>query len=98
MQMCIQVIGLIAFPAQKVGFDSIKSGPQDCLGAALTPFLLVLQSYFYDPEIGNYYYGMGHPMKPHRIRMTHNLLLHYGLYNKMEIFRPFPSRDKDMCR
>ncbi|GAQ90432.1 Histone deacetylase complex catalytic component RPD3 [Klebsormidium nitens] len=55
-------------------------------------------SYFYDPEIGNYYYGMGHPMKPHRIRMTHNLLLHYGLYNKMEIFRPFPSRDKDMCR
>lgn len=25
-------------------------------------------------------------MKPHRIRMTHNLLLNYGLYRKMEIF------------
>lgn len=24
-------------------------------------------------------------MKPHRMRMTHNLLLNYGLYKKMEI-------------
>ena len=31
-------------------------------------------SYFYDSDIGNYYYGQGHPMKPHRIRMAHNLL------------------------
>lgn len=37
-------------------------------------------------DIGNYYYGQGHPMKPHRIRMTHNLLLNYGLYRKMEIY------------
>eukprot|EP00128_Syssomonas_multiformis_P015866 Colp12_sorted_trinity150504_noHs@8113 len=44
--------------------------------------------YFYDSDVGNYYYGSGHPMKPHRIRMTHNLLLNYGLYKKMEIYRP----------
>ena len=25
-------------------------------------------------------------MKPHRIRMTHNLLLNYGLYRKMEVY------------
>ena len=36
------------------------------------------------PQIGNYYYGQGHPMKPHRIRMAHNLLLSYGLYRKMD--------------
>ena len=29
----------------------------------------------------------GHPMKPHRMRMTHNLLLNYGLYRKMEVYR-----------
>jgi len=46
-------------------------------------------SYFYDSEIGNYYYGQGHPMKPHRIRMAHNLLLNYGLYKKMEIYVSF---------
>lgn len=47
-----------------------------------------LTSYFFiiKGDIGNYYYGQGHPMKPHRIRMTHNLLLNYGLYRKMEIY------------
>lgn len=45
-------------------------------------------SYFYDPEIGNYHYGQGHPMKPHRVRMTHNLVVNYGLYRKMDVFRP----------
>ena len=25
-------------------------------------------------------------MKPHRIRMTHDLLLNYGLYKKMQIY------------
>jgi histone deacetylase 1/2 len=25
-------------------------------------------------------------MKPHRIRMTHSLVLNYGLYKKMEIY------------
>uniref|UniRef100_H2SKE2 Histone deacetylase 1 n=1 Tax=Takifugu rubripes TaxID=31033 RepID=H2SKE2_TAKRU len=44
--------------------------------------------YYYDGDVGNYYYGQGHPMKPHRIRMTHNLLLNYGLYRKMEIYVP----------
>ena len=44
--------------------------------------------YYYDSDIGNYYYGQGHPMKPHRMRMTHNLLLNYGLYRKMEVCRP----------
>eukprot|EP01028_Stygiella_incarcerata_P007523 TRINITY_DN3122_c0_g1_i1.p1 TRINITY_DN3122_c0_g1~~TRINITY_DN3122_c0_g1_i1.p1 ORF type:complete len:431 (-),score=117.59 TRINITY_DN3122_c0_g1_i1:235-1527(-) len=45
-------------------------------------------SYFYDDDVGNYYYGQGHPMKPHRIKMAHNLIFNYGLYEKMEVFRP----------
>lgn len=40
-------------------------------------------------DIGNYYYGQGHPMKPHRMRMAHNLILNYGLYRKMEIYVRF---------
>lgn len=42
-------------------------------------------AYFYDAELGSYYYGQGHPMKPHRIRMAHNLILHYGLHNMMDV-------------
>ncbi len=49
-------------------------------------------------DIGNYYYGQGHPMKPHRIRMTHNLLLNYGLYRKMEIFRPHKPTQEEMTK
>lgn len=41
-------------------------------------------AYFYDPEIGQFYYGQGHPMKPHRVRMANSLVLHYGLYNKLD--------------
>ncbi|XP_078235980.1 histone deacetylase 1 isoform X1 [Pogona vitticeps] len=49
-------------------------------------------------DIGNYYYGQGHPMKPHRIRMTHNLLLNYGLYRKMEIYRPYKASAEEMTK
>ncbi|KAK3241677.1 hypothetical protein CYMTET_48582 [Cymbomonas tetramitiformis] len=45
-------------------------------------------AYFYDSEVGNFYYGQGHPMKPHRMRMTHALLMDYGLYKQMEVFKP----------
>lgn len=56
-------------------------------------------AYFYDPDIGSYYYGPGefiepnqskspipgHPMKPQRMRMTHSLILAYDLYKHMEV-------------
>uniref|UniRef100_A0A2K5YS57 Histone deacetylase 1 n=1 Tax=Mandrillus leucophaeus TaxID=9568 RepID=A0A2K5YS57_MANLE len=47
--------------------------------------------YYYDGDIGNYCYG-----QPHRIRMTHNLLLNYGLYRKMEIHRPHKANAEEM--
>ncbi|GAU29537.1 hypothetical protein TSUD_115590 [Trifolium subterraneum] len=55
-------------------------------------------SYFYDPEVGNYYYGQGHPMKPHRIRMTHALLAHYGLLQHMQVVKPTAAKDRDLCK
>ncbi|VDP32301.1 unnamed protein product [Soboliphyme baturini] len=54
--------------------------------------------YYYDSDVGNYYYGQGHPMKPHRIRMAHNLILNYGMYRKMEIYRPQKARYDDITR
>lgn len=53
-------------------------------------------AYFYDPEIGNFYYGQGHPMKPHRVRMAHSLILRYGLYKHMEIFKPYLATEEDI--
>ena len=54
-------------------------------------------SYFYDPAVGNYYYGQGHPMKPHRIRMAHSLIVHYDLHHKLDMFRPYPAHQEDLC-
>ncbi|KAI9346534.1 hypothetical protein BDR26DRAFT_855718 [Obelidium mucronatum] len=55
-------------------------------------------SYFYHPDVGNYHYGPGHPMKPHRVRMTHNLIVNYGLYQKLEVNRPIPATVKEMTK
>eukprot|EP00004_Rigifila_ramosa_P016956 TRINITY_DN4073_c0_g3_i3.p1 TRINITY_DN4073_c0_g3~~TRINITY_DN4073_c0_g3_i3.p1 ORF type:complete len:663 (-),score=117.47 TRINITY_DN4073_c0_g3_i3:30-1850(-) len=54
--------------------------------------------YYYDNEIGNFFYGRLHPMKPHRIRMTHNLLINYGLYNQMEVCRAPKASESDMSK
>jgi len=29
-------------------------------------------------DMGHYYYGPGHPMKPHRLKLAHHLILTYG--------------------
>ena len=42
--------------------------------------------YYYDREVGNFYYGPNHPMKPHRLAMTHELVLAYGLHTQMSMF------------
>ncbi|KLO20519.1 histone deacetylase complex, catalytic component RPD3 [Schizopora paradoxa] len=54
--------------------------------------------YFFDPDIGGFHYGPGHPMKPTRIRMCHSLVMNYGLYKKMEIFRAKPATEREMTQ
>lgn len=43
-------------------------------------------AYFYDSDVGSHHYGTGHPMKPHRMKMTHSLVK-YCCFNN--IFRYF---------
>ena len=37
-------------------------------------------------DFGSVYYGANHPMKPHRLAMTHSLVLAYGLHEGMEVY------------
>ena len=37
-------------------------------------------------EVGGAYYGIKHPMKPHRMRMTNELILEYGLAEHLDVF------------
>lgn len=69
-------------------FDDFKVNPQNKKRVA----------YFYDQDVGNYFYGTGHCMKPHRIRMTHSLIMNYDLHKKMEIYRAQPANKKELTQ
>ncbi|KAK6435545.1 histone deacetylase [Oleoguttula sp. CCFEE 5521] len=55
-------------------------------------------AYLYDANIGHYAYESGHCMKPHRIRMAHDLVMNYGVFNKLEIFRARPASKLEMTQ
>ncbi|CAI2166567.1 18409_t:CDS:10 [Funneliformis geosporum] len=57
-------------------------------------------SYFYDEDVGNFTYGqgIGHPMKPHRMRMVHDLVVNYNLFKKMEVLSPKRATPRQMTR
>jgi histone deacetylase 1/2 len=54
--------------------------------------------YFYDSEVGTSYYGPNHPMKPHRLCMTHHLVLAYGLHRHLQMFRPRKATANDFLQ
>ncbi|KAK3300629.1 uncharacterized protein B0H64DRAFT_19881 [Chaetomium fimeti] len=55
-------------------------------------------AYFYDSDIGNYAYVTGHPMKPHRIRLAHSLVMNYDVYKFLEIYRAKPAVTSEMTQ
>ncbi|KAK4176534.1 putative histone deacetylase [Triangularia setosa] len=55
-------------------------------------------AYFYDSDIGNYAYVTGHPMKPHRIRLAHSLVMNYNVYKYLEIYRAKPAVTSEMTQ
>jgi acetoin utilization deacetylase AcuC-like enzyme len=54
-------------------------------------------TYFYDSEFQQFYFGNNHPMKPHRLAMTHHLVVGYGLHKHMEVFVSLLSTSCTIC-
>jgi acetoin utilization deacetylase AcuC-like enzyme len=54
-------------------------------------------SYFYDSDVGTSYYGNNHPMKPHRLAMTHHLVLSYDLHKHLEVYVSTVSSRRPAC-
>ncbi|EJW03823.1 hypothetical protein EDEG_01881 [Edhazardia aedis USNM 41457] len=52
-------------------------------------------AYIFDPEVGNFHYGIGHPMKPHRISITNALIHAYRLDKHMDIIVPIVPVSSD---
>ncbi|KAI9030360.1 hypothetical protein DFJ74DRAFT_698673 [Hyaloraphidium curvatum] len=53
-------------------------------------------SYYYNPVVANFHFGEGHPMKPPRLALTHQLVLGYGLHKKMEVYCPRRASDEEI--
>jgi histone deacetylase 1/2 len=79
------VNGLAPLDAPGAGINAAPSQPKKV-------------AYFYDSDVGNYAYNAGHPMKPHRIRMAHSLIMNYGLYKNLEIYRAKPASKYEMTQ
>lgn len=54
--------------------------------------------YYHDPMVGYYHFGPGHPMKPYRLTLTHDLILHYGLANRMKVFQGRKADAKELAK
>ncbi|KAF7325497.1 Histone deacetylase RPD3 [Mycena kentingensis (nom. inval.)] len=67
------------------GWQSVTTAKS---GSAPPPMSRRRVAYYYDPDVGGYTYGSGHPMKPHRVRITHDLVSAYGMLDKMHVLRP----------
>lgn len=53
-------------------------------------------AYMYSPASGNFHYGPGHPMKPHRVAVTHSIVFAYGLDKYMDVYKIKPATDAEL--
>ncbi|KXS20399.1 hypothetical protein M427DRAFT_52043 [Gonapodya prolifera JEL478] len=54
-------------------------------------------AYYFNPEVANFHFGEGHPMKPPRLALTYHLVLGYGLHRKMEVYCPRRATDEEIA-
>ncbi|GAA6009806.1 hypothetical protein JCM11491_000820 [Sporobolomyces phaffii] len=55
-------------------------------------------AYYYDDDVGAYAFNLVHPMKPHRIKMAHNLITNYGLEKHLDVLKPDRCTPHEMTR
>lgn len=72
-----------------IGDNSLASGPDGKKRKV---------AYFDREDVGMYFYGQGHDMKPLRITMTHELVKNYGLLEHMQHLKPPLATDSDFLR
>ena len=54
-------------------------------------------AYLYNPELGRYYYGKNHPMKPKRVAMAHSLITNFGLYRELDVYNCRAATEEELC-
>jgi len=85
---------------QTAGFVQTKDGnlqvPPISAAFGSSPSSKERISYFYNPDVADYHFGAGHPMKPPRLALTNQLVLGYGLHKKMDVYNPRRATDEEI--
>ncbi|CAG8572912.1 9847_t:CDS:2 [Ambispora leptoticha] len=63
-------------------------------------------AYFHNKDVGSFHYGVGtgvydtkktgHPMKPHRLTLTNDLVINYGLHELMDVYCPRMATEAEL--
>ncbi|WWC87533.1 uncharacterized protein L201_002423 [Kwoniella dendrophila CBS 6074] len=53
-------------------------------------------AYYHPKDVGNYHYGERHPMRPHRMELTNQLVLGYNLHEKMTMHSPRKATETEL--
>ncbi|KAI9340666.1 histone deacetylase-3 [Zopfochytrium polystomum] len=53
-------------------------------------------AYYYNETTAKFHYGEGHPMKPARLALTHDLIIGYGLHKHMETYMQRRATEDEM--
>lgn len=67
-------------------YDDLIKGENDSMEFLKTPPNRSVV-YIHEPSVALHHYGPGHPMKPYRLALTHDLILSYGLHERMKVYR-----------
>ncbi|KAJ3203475.1 histone deacetylase [Entophlyctis luteolus] len=71
-------------------------GPSSSLNLNITATEKERVAYFFNETSAKFHYGEGHPMKPARIGLAHNLIVGYGLHKKMSCFSQRRATEAEM--
>jgi histone deacetylase HOS2 len=64
--------------------------------AKIQPHSAPKVAYYHPQGVGNYHYGERHPMRPQRLELTNQLVLGYGLQDKMTMHAPRKATDEEL--
>ncbi|WWC59959.1 uncharacterized protein I303_102522 [Kwoniella dejecticola CBS 10117] len=53
-------------------------------------------AYYHPKDVGNYHYGERHPMRPHRMELTNQLVLGYNLHERMSMHSPRKATETEL--
>ena len=54
--------------------------------------------FYHHPDVGDHHFGPKHPMKPHRLSVTLDLVLSYGLHKRMKMYAPTEASREEVAQ